>query len=80
MKALGLEIGKIGYMRPGHGIKGIKCLLENDYDVPEMYSAVYKDKHHTVLWCYPATTGTVSKEQKGGKKRKHEGEGDSGSI
>ena len=26
MKALGLEIGKIGYMRPGHGIKGKKML------------------------------------------------------
>ena len=79
MKSLGLEIGKIGDMRPGHGIKGKKCLLEDDDDVAEMYSAVYNDKRHIVSWCYPATTGNVSKEQKGGRKRKHEDEGDSGS-
>ena len=79
VKALGSQIGNIGYIWPGHGVKGNKCPLEDDDDVAEMYSAVYKDKHHVVLWCYLAITGTVSKQQKGGTKRKREDEGDSGS-
>ena len=43
-----------------------------------MYSAVY-NKRHLVLRCYPATTGTVSKEQQGGNKTKHEDEAGSSS-
>ena len=51
MKALGLEIGKIRYIRPGHSMKGRKCSLEDDNDVAEMYSTVYRQASYC-LRCY----------------------------
>ena len=76
-ETIGSLVGDIGYICPGHGMKGRKCSLQNDDDVEEMYSSEYKNKRHVLLWCYLATSGTV--KQKGGKKRKHEDEGDSAS-
>ena len=53
---------EIGYIEPGHGIKGRKFWLHTDTDVKEMY-AKHRGKKKINLWCY-----TRSKEVAAPKK------------
>lgn len=68
-----VEIGKVGYILPGHGMKGRKCELEVDEDLNEMYALCTGKRARTCtirLWCNLATNSGSSKTQKS-KKRKH---------
>ena len=41
----------VGYVEPGHGIKGKMMCLGDDEDLSEMY-VVHKRKSEVLLWCY----------------------------
>ena len=46
-------ISQVGYIQPGHGIKGKQIWLNNDRDVEEMYIELEGTcKSEVVLWCY----------------------------
>ena len=64
------QIGEVGYICPGHGMKGKKHTLQDDDDVQEMYDSVYRGKYHILLWCYLTSVTSVSKQHTTGKKRK----------
>ena len=42
---------EVGYIEPGHGVKGRKQRLLNDEDVREMYSK-HVGKQSILLWAY----------------------------
>ena len=63
------QVGDIGYISPGHGMKGKKHTLLDDDDVDEMYDLYSGKRARTILlWCYLATASVGSKTK---KKRKH---------
>lgn len=41
----------VGYIEPGHGMKGKQVWLVEDSDVAEMYSR-FKTKQDITLWCF----------------------------
>ena len=48
--ALEEDILDVGYIEPGHGMKGKQVWLVEDSDVAEMYSR-FKTKQDITLWC-----------------------------
>ena len=71
------QIGEVGYICPGHGMKGRKHALQDDNDVQEMYNSVYRGKYHILLWCYLKSVVVGSKQNTTGKKRRLDDDGDS---
>ncbi len=45
------EVDEIGYISPGHGMKGKQNALFVDDDLIEMYGE-YRRKREILLWCY----------------------------
>ena len=72
---LNSQIGEVGYISPGHGMKGRKHALHDD-DVQEMYDSVYRGKCNILLWCYLKSV-MGSKQNTTGKKRRLYDDGDS---
>ena len=68
-------VGDIGYISPGHGMKGKKHPLVDEEDIVAMYT-LYRCKHNVLLWCYLCSAG-VDQSGSSGKKRKHGDEADS---
>ena len=79
LKKPDLHSVEMGYVEPGHGMKGRKIWLHTDDDVKMMYVIERHDKKRSVmLWCYTGTiaqaTGKIehasksSKSVKGGTK------------
>ena len=61
------NVKRVGYVRPGHGMKGKQLELMNDDDLQDMYECF--KKRDVLLWCYsdkasadqPSTSGTQRK-------------------
>ena len=66
-------VGDIGYISPGHGMKGKKHPLVDEEDIVAMYT-LYKGKRNILLWCYLRSAG-VTQSGSSGKKRKHDDDG-----
>ena len=66
------QIGEVGYISPGHGMKGRKHTFHDDDDVQVMYDSVYRGKCNILLWCHLKSVVTVvgSKQNTTGKKRR----------
>ena len=45
------NVTQIGYILPGHGLKGRQYFLTTDDDLSDMYVA-FKGKHDILLWCW----------------------------
>lgn len=56
----------VGYIEPGHGIKGRQRWLKTDDDLTEMYS-VFTKKKEVILWCQCVCERAIKKPQ--AKKR-----------
>ena len=68
LESAGSQVGDVGYILPGYGMRGKKCELENGED---LYASCSGECTCTIcLWCTLATTSVSSKTQKS-KKRKH---------
>ena len=66
-ESVGSQISEVGYILPGHGVKGKQCELEDDEDLNEMYASCTGKCMHTCtirLWCHLTTTSVSSKTQK----------------
>lgn len=59
---------EMGYVEPGHGMKGRKIWIHSDEDVKMMYEK-HDKKRNILLWCYTAAD-TGSKEHKSNKPGK----------
>lgn len=55
----GLFKGALGYIEPGHGVKGKTRELNDDEDLVEMY-VLHKRKRDVLLWCYGEVTSEGS--------------------
>lgn len=53
---------EMGYVEPGHGLKGKKVWLFTDGDISKMY-ARYQRKRNIRLWCYTHATKKDSKKK-----------------
>ena len=49
----------IGYIEPGHGLKGKQRWLISNSDLTEMYS-IYERRREVILWCQCVCAGTTS--------------------
>ena len=60
----------IGYIEPGHGIKGKQMWLVENADLSEMYTR-FKTKHDIMLWCFVQKhdSANIGDGQKGRRKR-----------
>ena len=67
-KTLDFEVGDIGYISPGHGMKGKKCPLLGDHDIEAM-CCWYKGKHNILLWCYLSFHNLCNAGKKGKSAR-----------
>lgn len=67
--AVDSPVGDIGYISPGHGMKGKKHPLVDEEDMVAMYT-LYKGKRNVLLWCY-LRSASVAQGSGSGKKRKH---------
>ena len=69
---LGEDIMDIGYIEPGHGMKGKQVWLVEDDDLAEMYTR-FKTKQEITLWCHVRKeddgTSVTQKKQKSSRKR-----------
>ena len=54
------NITQLGYIEPGHGIKGKQQWLTSDTDLKEMYDCFKRGKKEIILWCYTGES-TVAK-------------------
>lgn len=45
-----VESFEVGYIKPGHGLKGKLITLSDDEDLSDMY-VVHRRKSEIVLWC-----------------------------
>lgn len=54
------EAVDIGYIEPGHGMKGKKQWLIRDGDIGEMYK-LHEGKQNILLWAYSKTSSTKNK-------------------
>ncbi len=62
-KLLEITTAQIGYIEPGHGLKGKQRWLTDNDDIEEMYDC-FKGRNEIVMWCLPATNaGTSSKKR-----------------
>lgn len=61
---------EVGYVEPGHGMKGRKIWLLADGDLPKMYEK-YGRNHSIRLWCYAAVSKkeTASAKKVGSKEK-----------
>ena len=58
------KVTDIGYIEPGHGLKGKQQTLVDDDDIDEMYD-VYKMKRCGItLWCYTFADGGAAPRSK----------------
>ena len=66
-----LQNVEMGYVEPGHGMKGRKIWIHTDDDVNMMYEK-HDKKKSVLLWCYTSTAKTKedakSRSDKGGTK------------
>lgn len=57
-----LEMGVIGYIKPGHGSKGKLQELDDDNDLMEMYT-LHRRKREILLWCYKNVSKQTSRKR-----------------
>lgn len=55
-ETFGFQVGSIGFVEPGHGLKGRQHWLVRDKDLQDMYS-VHKKRRVITLWCFRPTVG-----------------------
>ena len=55
-ETFGFQVGSIGFVKPGHGLKGRQHWLLWDKDLQDMYS-VHKKRRVITLWCFRPTVG-----------------------
>ena len=48
---VGISVEKIGYIQPGHGLRGKQQWLVSNDDLKEMYQC-YKNRRDILLWCH----------------------------
>ena len=75
---LKIDIAELGYISPGHGLKGKLNPLTGDEDLEDMYGE-YKNKRDIMLWCCPPHSKSDGGTESNRKKRsltfdkRHEG-------
>ena len=52
---------QIGYIEPGHGLKGKQRWLSDEEDIEAMYAS-FKARREIVMWCLPASDSSVNKK------------------
>lgn len=62
------NVKQVGYIRPGHGMKGKQLELVSDDDLEDMYMCF--KKRDVLLWCYSEKAGT-DQPSTSGTQRKH---------
>ena len=69
----------VGYIEPGHGLKGKQRWLINDDDLDDMY-CIYERKKEVILWCHcvcaSASASKCSTPKRVKKKRSRENDSD----
>ena len=55
---------QVGYILPGHGLRGKQEWLCKDSDLDDMY-AHYKGKKEMLLWCFPKAATAVQSRKRG---------------
>ena len=58
---LDIEIADVGYISPGHGMKGKKNAILSEDDTRDMY-AEYSGKRNILLWCYSRVQDVPKKQ------------------
>lgn len=64
---LGENILDVGYIEPGHGLKGKQIWLTEDDDFEDMYSRF--KKHEITLWCHVQKDTATQENQQSSRKR-----------
>ena len=63
-----IDIAEMGYISPGHGLKGKLNPLTGDDDLEDMY-AEYKSKRDIILWCCTPHSKSDGSTESNRKKR-----------
>ena len=58
------KVAEIGYIEPGHGLKGKQQTLIDDDDIDEMYDMYKKKRCGITLWCYTCVDGDTDRSSK----------------
>lgn len=67
-----IEIGNVGYVAPGHGLKGKHETLAEDEDLVSMYTECKSRKGDIMLWYYAIVPENhVQESEKSAPKKRH---------
>ena len=58
------KVAEIGYIEPGHSLKGKQQTLIDDDDIDEMYDMYKKKRCGITLWCYTCVDGDTDRSSK----------------
>ena len=62
LQCLDVDVKEIGYIEPGHGVKGRMIWLRTLEDLNEIYVA-HSSRHEVILWCYMKQDESVVPQQ-----------------
>ena len=58
------KVADIGFIEPGHGLKGKQQTLIDDDDIEEMYDMYKRKRCGITLWCYTSVDGDADRSSK----------------
>ena len=77
LQSLDVSTDDVGYIEPGHGLKGRQRWLSGDDDLQEMYR-LHPNRNEILLWCYtceqPGSKTQPTRKRSASKDQHREGE------